>query len=211
MRYKLAYSLKKRKLPSGKYIYYYRTYHKDGTRTWARSTGQTTKTAARAYCEQLIKEGKLIPDIQVVTFAVYTQNWWLWDKCKYVKYKRSQSSINKSHAGNMRKNLTKHILPYFSRFELDAISVKEIEEWLNTMQEKGLANRTININLSTLRIILKEAKRLGDININPCDAVRSLKENSKKKQILTTSEVKAFFDLLKLFFPFNNSIFLSYR
>ena len=58
MRYREPYTLIPRKV-SNKTIWYYRTYDKEGKRTTARSTGQTAKTAARAYCATLHKEGNL--------------------------------------------------------------------------------------------------------------------------------------------------------
>jgi len=47
MGYKQPYNLYPRKTKGGKIIWYYRTYDDGGNRTSGKSTGQTSKTAAR--------------------------------------------------------------------------------------------------------------------------------------------------------------------
>jgi hypothetical protein len=64
------YGVEIRRTPSGKTIFYYRTYDPQGVRTTAHSTGQTTRSAARAYCRNLLKQGCLIPSPEP-TFSEY--------------------------------------------------------------------------------------------------------------------------------------------
>ena len=54
MRLKQPYSLYKRKLKSGKEVYYYQTYDEFGNRTSGKSTGQATKTAA-TQCQSVLR------------------------------------------------------------------------------------------------------------------------------------------------------------
>ena len=86
MRYREKYTLIPRKLSSGKTMYYYRSYDQDGNRTTPKSTGQTTKTAAKHYCDQLLKAGGLHTSGDV-TFHEYARNWWKYEKCDYVQNK----------------------------------------------------------------------------------------------------------------------------
>lgn len=65
-RYKEPFSLYPRKTKKGVRVWYYRTYDKNGKRTIGRSTGQIFKTLARRYCQKLIKEGKLIPQVSSI-------------------------------------------------------------------------------------------------------------------------------------------------
>jgi hypothetical protein len=66
-----------RVFPSGKRVVYYYAYDKNGKRLMGRSTGETNMTAARVKCNQLLKEGSLIPDNSYKpTFADYAQGWW---------------------------------------------------------------------------------------------------------------------------------------
>jgi len=48
-----------RLLPSGKIVFYYRTYDEGGKCTTARCTGQTTKAAAKAYYRGPMRQGRL--------------------------------------------------------------------------------------------------------------------------------------------------------
>jgi len=57
MRYGEPFTVFARHLSSGKIVYQYRTYDKGGKRTTARSTGRTTKAAAKAYCRELMNQG----------------------------------------------------------------------------------------------------------------------------------------------------------
>ena len=92
MRYHEPFTLLPRKFASsdrhkhGIVVWYYRARNPDGTRTSAWSTGQTANSAAKAYCRQLEKEGKLIPErecpapVKELTFADLALNFWTWDK-----------------------------------------------------------------------------------------------------------------------------------
>jgi hypothetical protein len=61
MRAKAVFSVFPRKLPGGKVVYYYQCYDANGKRLNGHSTGQSTKTAAAAYCMKRYREGNLIP------------------------------------------------------------------------------------------------------------------------------------------------------
>ena len=148
-RYKEPYSLYPRKVKGGKKIWYYRTYDQDGQRTPGRSTGETSKTLARRYCLKLLKKGKLIPEKEML-FSAYAENWWVWDKCDYVKAKLLRSEegkpkISKGYARDRRKDLMNYILPEFGNSRLTNISSARIEKWLFKLTETTtLAHATIN-------------------------------------------------------------------
>jgi hypothetical protein len=79
MRYREQSTLLKRTLKSGKIIYYFRSYDEKGNRNTAKSTGQSTKTAARTYCNELLKLGNPIKS-KDLSFAEYSKDWWIYDK-----------------------------------------------------------------------------------------------------------------------------------
>ncbi|MDR2510356.1 MAG: integrase, partial [Spirochaetaceae bacterium] len=83
MRAKQAFSLYCRKLSSGKTVWYYQTYDEDGLRTAGKSTGKSTKTAAREYCNALMRAGKLLPSAQfdIPTFREFAAGWWEYETC----------------------------------------------------------------------------------------------------------------------------------
>ena len=75
MRIKAIFSVFARKLPSKKTVYYYHCYDEKGKRQWAKSTGLAKKSEAIAYCMKLFKDGLLIPEQKVPTFAEFSSGW----------------------------------------------------------------------------------------------------------------------------------------
>lgn len=197
MRYREPFTVFARNTHSGKTIYYYRTYDTEGNRTTARSTGQTGKSAAKAYCWSLLKQERLIPS-RDLSFAEYATDWWLYDKCRYIKSRLAcGGSFSRMRADIQRMNLKKHILPVFGEKPLGNIKSGLIEVWLFSFKEKGLSNVTANRCLGTLRIMLNEAQRLEYIKHNPISAVKPLKAENNIKAVLSLPEVKMLFDMEK--------------
>jgi hypothetical protein len=50
-----------RVIPSGKRVVYYHAYDENGKRLPGKSTGETCLTVARVKCNQLLREGALVP------------------------------------------------------------------------------------------------------------------------------------------------------
>ncbi len=112
MRYKEPFTLYSRKMKNGKSVWYYRTYDSDGNRTSGKSTGLTSKTAAREYVTKLIKTDEI--DLKDnPRFRDYAAKWWLGDECPYVRGQRARGSIGRSYVDSNRGYLVHHILPHF--------------------------------------------------------------------------------------------------
>ena len=124
------YSLYKRpikgsRIKGARHVWYYRTYDEYGRRTSGRSTGETNKTRAERFCNSLIRTGQLIPT-KKTRFEDYAKDWWVWERCSYIKGKLARSStdkpaISKRHADDMRRVLIDHILPIFQGYQLEEI------------------------------------------------------------------------------------------
>ena len=195
MRYREPFTLYLRKMPSGKKIWYYQTYNKDNKRTCGFSTGKKSKTAAKAYCFDLLKMGTLIPErLTKLSFEQYSKDWWIWDKCEYLNYLRKRKTISQSYASTARAMLEKHILPYFGKMQLCGITTYDIEKWLDTFTAKGLANATANLGLAFLKIMFKEAVRRELIISNPAFSIAPLKAASVTRGVFTQEEVSKLFD-----------------
>ena len=193
MKYREPYTLIKRKTKNGKNIFYYRTYDQDGVRTTAKSTGQTSIGRARQYCQELIEKGLLVPDKEM-TFKAYSQDWWVWGKCTYLKGKIARSpknkpSVSKTYAEDSKSRLDNHILPYLGKKRLDKITVSVIEKWLFELRE-DLSPKTVNNVLSVFRIMMKEAVRKRLINYNPMESIDPFAEDPNTRGILTIEEMR---------------------
>jgi integrase len=181
------------------YVYYCQFYDDEGNRLTAKSTGQTSKAAAEVWAQEQLKRGLIKPQ-KDITFGQYTQDWWVYDRCPYIQGKLARGFVlSKVHAADMRSILTRHILPYFEKKKLQKINSRFIEKWMLVLREKigktgnKLSPTTVNRCLTCLKVMLKEAVRLEYLNNNPAASVLPLKENQKRKSILTENEVKMLF------------------
>lgn len=193
MRYKEPFVLFKRKLKSGKVIYYYYTYDTFNKRKQY-STGCTKLSDAKRYCLELLLSNSLssTPDL---TFEQYTRTWFIKDECKYIQSIFSRGrSYSRSNAELKRAKLVNKILPYFGKLYIRNITPRHIEEWITIIKGHNLSNVTVNTYISTLATILNEAFRLGDIKVNPIKDIKHLATDSKEKTTLTTEEVAQLLD-----------------
>ncbi|MBF9018304.1 MULTISPECIES: site-specific integrase [unclassified Oceanispirochaeta] len=193
-------------MKSGITIFYYQVNLPDGTRSTAKSIGQSTKAAAKYYCRELEKKKKLIPEDPVQKFLLheYFKDWWEWGPdpdipsiCPYLtrRYLRNNKP-SYANSINNRNNFRKHILPYFGEMIISNIKVKHIEDWLDELAKRGLCGSTQIDILSILRVMLKDAKRLGYLEYNPVkDVIPPRKNRPRKRGILRTEETDTLFDL----------------
>ena len=195
MRYREPFTVFPRKMKSGLVVWYYQTYDNNNRRTTARSTGQTSKGAARVYCNKLYKEDALVPNRgSNLVFAKYAENWWIWEKCEYVKFRLSRRELSRKYIDTGRSNLKLNILPYFKNMKLKNITSYDIEKWLMAFAKRGLSNQSANVNFTFLNIMLNDAIRRKLLDINPAASVAPLKETPRVRDILSISEVGLIFD-----------------
>ena len=138
MRIKATFTLFKRALPSGKMVFYYQCYDEKGLRQFAKSTGKVLKTEANEFCLRLFKDGLLIPEQKKPTFAEFSDGWWDYETCQYLKWRKLHEPITDSTLIIYQANFRNHIKDYFAKYKLDEITPAVIEEWLVYMSEKGM-------------------------------------------------------------------------
>lgn len=191
-RYRAAYTLFPRTTKAGTRVWYYRTYDAAGRRTTARSTGKTSKSAAREYCDALLREGRLVPSSRL-TLDEYARDWWVWDRCRYIaaKRRRDPGSITEEHAQNRRTSLVNHTLPYLGKLRLDQITPEVLERWMQALREKGKAPQTINHARAGLRTMLREAVRQQLLRADPTEHVAPLPTGGGKPAGTLTPEEAA--------------------
>ena len=120
----------------GKYVYYVRFYDDFGKRLPGKSTGQTSKSAAEAWAIEQLHQGQIIIK-KNVTFSQYAQDWWTWDKCKYINGKIARGSrISRDYTDGMKTYLERHILTYFGNTRIQRITADQVEDWLLGLRDK---------------------------------------------------------------------------
>ena len=203
MRFKEPFTLYPRKLKTVT-VFYYQCYNSAGKRICGHSTGQRTKTAARSYCLQLYRKGKLVPEKKTITFGEFADGWWDIKTCKYLEWRQVQNPLSPSTIDHYKTGLEVHIKPYFAETRLDAITVEVAQNWVLNLSKKGYANASINIQIAALKIMMKEALRLKLIAANPVEKIKKLKADNREVRILKIDEVQ------KLFPPGWQDIWESY-
>ena len=183
-----------RKVPSGKRVYYYYAYNDGGDRLGPWSTGEDVRTAARNYCNNLIRQGMLVPGIKgMTTFAVYAAEFWDWDKSEYLKHRRKRRKLTQGYAEKCQGVVDFTLAPYFGKMRLDRITGDVIDKWLDYMIAEKYENSTINGYYGTLQTMMKWAARKKYIVRDPFLDVQKLVDEQKEKEIVNHDEFKAMF------------------
>ncbi len=190
-RIKNNFTLYPRRLKNGQTTWYYQTYTTGGKRTIGRSTGETSKTKARNYCEELFKSGKLIPK-KSPTLSEWAESrqWWVCGddgpECLYCRSRLARSApdrpaIQRRYVDDARRILYKVLLPRFGAKRLDQITPEDCEELLFAWSDQGLAPKTVNNRASILRTMTGEAYRLELITRDPWERIALFTAASKPR------------------------------
>jgi len=192
MRYKEIFCIYPRKLKTVT-VFYYHCYDSDGKRICGHSTGKRTKYAARLYCMELYRSGKLIPEKKPITFGEFAAGWWDIKTCKYLEWRQMQNPLAPSTIDNYKTNLELHIKPFFGKMRLNAITPESVQRWIMKLSQEGYNNSSINIKIATLKVMMNEAVRLKHITSDPMKKIKKLVVNNKEVQILKSEEVQKLF------------------
>lgn len=178
-RYKQPYSIFKR----GKY-YYYRTYTPDGVRTVAKTTGQTSKSAAKDYCDKLYLSGQLVGCNK--TFEDYAKDFFKANS-PYAVDRLEPLTVNTLKAYNSKFN--SYILPYFGKYKLTDINYSLVKRFRIEMLQKYSASNVTGV-MSLLSQVLNSAYRDRLIPVNPVTYLDGLKTKSNNRDAFRLNEVQ---------------------
>jgi hypothetical protein len=189
-----------RKYPNGKEVYFYYTYDQDGRRRGPWTTKCLVKTAARNFCNGLIKKGNLIPDRKKMnTFGDFAEGFWERGS-EYIVRQESRRDLSESYIDTCRRYAVSHIVPFFGNTPLDKITENAVNDWLLGFKSrkavgkdgkevtKSYHNTTANTALGTFTVMMAEAVRRGLAASNPCEKVLRLKNDRRNLEILTPQE-----------------------
>ncbi|XMO87134.1 tyrosine-type recombinase/integrase [Algibacter sp. AS12] len=89
----------------------------------------------------------------------------------------------------------------FIKNEYDSSSIKQvnypqIRNWIVTLVEKGISNRTINRKVSALNTFYKFLLKTGDIELNPLSKHKALKTSKKIQVPFSEAEIEYVLDYL---------------
>ena len=157
------------------------------------SLGTSSKTAARALLKEKLVTDSLLPATSSPhRFADFTTCMFLWEHCPLTARKRLRGDRISPHWVNQnRAYLVRHLLPVFGHQLLTDLTPVMIENFMFRLRDKKqLAPKTINLILSCLKAILAEAVRSTILQHNPAADVQPLRNQPRKRSILSFSEAR---------------------
>lgn len=179
-KYRQPYTLFKR----GKY-WYFRTYSLDGVRTTAKTTGQTSKSAAKDYCDKLYLSGNLATSN--ITFKDYAAHFYD-DNSPYCKDRVTPLAENTLRG--LRVKMRNYIMPYFSNVKIADITytkLKEFRIWM--LNDKGYSVSNTVGTMSCLKHIIDSAHRDRLIPVNPFDYLETITAPQDVRDAFRLNEV----------------------
>ena len=184
---KAPFYLTKRKLKSGKTVYYYYTYDENNSRTVPKSTGFSRKNDAFNFCLSLFQRGSVK---QILSFDSFAKDWFT-DKHDWTKDRQAVGKIAPSTLESYLFRLNHYILPHFSNIQLSKITLLDIKNLRFKLLEK-YSSKTINGTMAILHIMLEYAVECGLLARNPMRSLVPLKEEEKREAFFI-EEVKHLF------------------
>lgn len=188
---KRPFYLFKRRLPSGKRVWYYYFYTENKERSTPRSTGCQRKNDAVIFCSSLFKQGTL-GDSNML-FRTFAEGWFQKGHPEYEEAVRS-GRVKPTTMRNYRACLKWNLLPYFAKIPIGEITMGSIISFRETLVKKGLSAGKINTVIGTLRKMMDYAVFNEYISHSPFKAgFKPLVQNESKREAFTEEEIVSIF------------------
>lgn len=188
-RYKQPFTLYKR----GKY-WYYRTYTPDGLRTSGKTTGQTSKNAAKEYCNNLYLSGDLFKS--EILFSKYAGHFFD-DDSSYVKDRLEPLADNTLRGYRTRMKI--NIMPYFQNIKIGDITYSHLKNFRAQMIEEDYSPSVVVSTMNTLKHIIDRAFRDRLIPVNPFIYLEPMDGKKRARDAFRLEEIKILYNALPEF------------
>ena len=205
MRVTEPYTIFPRTLKSGKIVYYYQFRNELGHRSVAKSTGCTTLSSARRFCQKLYNSGAFKKD-KSLTFSAYTENFFS-EHSRYYRWKvANKERISKETLLAYDKFLRNQLKPFFDNHNVNKIKRADVKEWVIWANE-WWSPKTVNSAQTVLNLIFKQALDDEIIEYNPCHNLSFRTVQKKERELLTIQEVRDLYNNGKWWYD-NKLVFL---
>ncbi len=205
MRVTEPYTIFPRTLKSGKTVYYYQFRDESGKRSGAKSTGCTTLSQAKRFCQKLYNSGELVTNTRL-SFSNYAKDLFTEDS-RYYKWKvANKERISKETLLAYNKFLRNQLLPFFADYTFTNIKRSDIKDWVIWANEKW-SPKTVNSAQTVLNLIFKQAIDEELIDSNPCYNLSFRTIQKRHRELLTIAEVRDLYNNGKWWYD-NKLLFL---
>jgi integrase len=144
------------------------------------------KTLTEARTKELL--GEILRSFNGESLHVFTVSEWF-DHFVKQKQKSRADKTALRHEQMMKEFI--EFLDHRARLNIAAISSRDIAEFRDHRQSRGLAPSTLNTDITVLSSAFNAALKQGHITVNPCAAIEPLKDKNVHKATFTPEQVTA--------------------
>mgnify|MGYP001195955592 CR=1 FL=1 len=163
-----------------------------GVWTTARSTRQTSRNRAEAWCVQRLVEGDIIT-LENITLDQWSRNFFDWDGPWTINRRAAGKRASMRNCLEQARVLTNRILPTLGGLRLADIDTLTIREFRNNLYRNGMSASSINKALGVLRNLLTAADEQGLIRKMP--RIEASSGRPRYRGILSVDEARAIFNV----------------
>ena len=150
----------------------------------ARQAREKTLTEART--RELL--GEILQSVNGENLHVFTVAEWF---DHFVKQKQKSRADKTALRHEQMMNEFVEFLDHRARLNIAAISSKDIADFRDHRQSRGLAPSTLNTDITVLSSAFNAALKQGHITVNPCAAIEALRDKTVHKATFTPEQVTA--------------------
>ena len=148
--------------------------------------GELVEAQAREVVKDIMKRADMGETLQTVTIESHFKTWLGSKTARKAdstgeRYKTAVNEFLKSLGNRAAKNLT-------------SLTAADVQRFLDYRTDKGLASKTVNVDVKIIRGALNAARRQGLIPTNPAEAVELPEVESMERGTFTPAEVKLLVD-----------------
>jgi integrase len=96
-------------------------------------------------------------------------------------------------AAKYRQQLGQHLIPYFGKKPIEAITSHDCLAYYNLRLDTDAAVSTVNGEMACLKSLFSEAGRAGLVQVNPAKGIKLLNPNNVRDRILSSEETARLF------------------
>jgi site-specific recombinase XerD len=148
--------------------------------------GELVEAQAREVLKDIMKRADVGETLQTVTIKAYFDTWLLNSGTRNTettgeRYGSAVEGFLKTLGNRASKNIT-------------SLTAADMERFMTTRMSKGLAPKTVNVDVKVIRSALNTARRQGLIPTNPAEAVELPSSKGMERGTFTPAEVKLLVD-----------------
>ncbi|WP_396601730.1 tyrosine-type recombinase/integrase [Algibacter sp. R77976] len=112
----------------------------------------------------------------------------------YLLLEKNYSKLTVNAYQNDLEDFSSFILNEYETNSINQVNYSQIRNWIVSLVESGISNRSINRKVSALNTYYKFLLKMGDINSNPLSKHKALKTSKKVQIPFSEAEIKSVLD-----------------